>query len=279
MEKSMKGLFAVCLSMLTVGMLAMLAGTVSADGWGVHNSLHFTNAETKAYAEDSDNDGFDDYIKVEFNVDHNAYAPHEVTVRANLYEGTWKLDSSYITYRAEGKKVDVHTLYLYPPLERPGTYKVQLILRPHEESDDYDIVDQYVTSVYFHRNWYPVADAGEDIFYELPKDTPDDQVKVTITFDASHSYDKDGTIVSYKWDFGDGTTATGMVVSHTFTAFGNYRVTLTVTDNDGYSCVDIIYVSIYKPWSLPGFEALTVLAALGVIGAGMVLLSRRLRRC
>jgi PKD repeat protein/archaellum component FlaF (FlaF/FlaG flagellin family) len=54
-----------------------------------------------------------------------------------------------------------------------------------------------------------------------------------INFDASASYDSDGTITSYNWDFGDGNTATGITVSHTYSDNGSYSVTLTVTDNSG----------------------------------------------
>jgi len=57
----------------------------------------------------------------------------------------------------------------------------------------------------------------------------------TISFDASDSYDPDGTIVSYVWDFGDGTNATGVSVDHAYENNGTYTVTLTVTDNDGTS--------------------------------------------
>ncbi|MCX6094116.1 MAG: PKD domain-containing protein [Candidatus Bipolaricaulota bacterium] len=56
-----------------------------------------------------------------------------------------------------------------------------------------------------------------------------------ITFDASDSFDFDGTIVDYSWDFnGDGAAdATGVSVVHTFEAAGRRSVTLTVTDDAG----------------------------------------------
>lgn len=56
-----------------------------------------------------------------------------------------------------------------------------------------------------------------------------------ITFNAGCSSDPDGTIVSYHWDFGDGTTATGVSPVHTYAVSGGYSITLTVTDNQGYS--------------------------------------------
>ena len=56
-------------------------------------------------------------------------------------------------------------------------------------------------------------------------------VNQTLTFNASTSYDPDGFITEYEWQFDDGANATGEVVTHTYTSTGNYTVTLTVTDN------------------------------------------------
>ncbi|AMM21989.1 hypothetical protein AX769_19865 [Frondihabitans sp. PAMC 28766] len=56
---------------------------------------------------------------------------------------------------------------------------------------------------------------------------------LTLAFDATGSSDPDGTVASYAWTFGDGTTATGATPSHTFASAGTYAVKLTVTDNQG----------------------------------------------
>src|SRR4051812_33880308 len=55
----------------------------------------------------------------------------------------------------------------------------------------------------------------------------------TVAFDGTGSKDADGTITSYAWTFGDGTTGTGAAPSHTYATGGTYTVGLTVTDNGG----------------------------------------------
>src|SRR5262249_17805797 len=51
-----------------------------------------------------------------------------------------------------------------------------------------------------------------------------------ITFDGSTSSDPDGDPLTYRWSFGDGTTATGVTATHTFAQVGNYTVSLVVND-------------------------------------------------
>lgn len=53
---------------------------------------------------------------------------------------------------------------------------------------------------------------------------------VTIDFDGSKSLDLNGDPLTYAWNFGDGETASGAQVSHTFDEEGSYKVSLTVSD-------------------------------------------------
>jgi len=58
-------------------------------------------------------------------------------------------------------------------------------------------------------------------------------VGTPVQFNGSGSFDGDGFITAYSWNFGDGTSGTGSTPTHTYAAAGLYTVTLTVTDNDG----------------------------------------------
>jgi PKD repeat protein len=83
---------------------------------------------------------------------------------------------------------------------------------------------------------------GPDAAFTVSDDTPDQGQ--SITFDAGPSTDPQGSISDYSWDFGDGTTSTGEVVSHTFDSYGKYVVELNVTDDDGFrdTMTKIIFV-------------------------------------
>ena len=54
-----------------------------------------------------------------------------------------------------------------------------------------------------------------------------------VSFDAAGSHDPDGTITSYVWSFGDGTSGAGAYIEHTYAAAKTYTVSLLVTDDEG----------------------------------------------
>jgi chitodextrinase len=59
--------------------------------------------------------------------------------------------------------------------------------------------------------------------------------QMIIRFDGRRSYDPDGIIVSYTWDFGDGQTSTEAYVAHHYQTGGTYLVSLVVVDNSNLS--------------------------------------------
>ena len=85
-----------------------------------------------------------------------------------------------------------------------------------------------------------------------------------VTFNASDSIDPDGEIVDYSWDFGDGDSAKGEIVTHTYAEDGEYTIVLAVTDDDdlGNNVSQSIEVKDfdegdllfgYGIWAVPGF--------------------------
>jgi len=91
---------------------------------------------------------------------------------------------------------------------------------------------------------YPLMERFENYFAPTENEPPiasftyspeNPVVNQTITFDASSSYDLDGSITNYEWDFGDGniTNTTHEIIKHSYSEAGSYKVTLTVKDDKG----------------------------------------------
>ncbi len=74
-------------------------------------------------------------------------------------------------------------------------------------------------------NQAPVANVNADV-------TSGD-VTLTVNFTGSDSYDPDGSVVDYRWDFGDGSVSNAVNPSHSYTSPGQFTTTLTVTDDGG----------------------------------------------
>jgi PKD repeat protein/glucose/arabinose dehydrogenase len=56
---------------------------------------------------------------------------------------------------------------------------------------------------------------------------------LTVEFSSEGSSDADGDELTFEWDFGDGETATGATVTHTFDEPGTFNVRLTARDSTG----------------------------------------------
>jgi len=65
-----------------------------------------------------------------------------------------------------------------------------------------------------------------------------------IVFDGTGSTDEDGSITSYSWSFGDGSTSDDATPTHLYNTAGNYTVSLTVEDEDGATDTQSTYAII-----------------------------------
>lgn len=105
---------------------------------------------------------------------------------------------------------------------KPGIFTVTLKV----EDDSNSPCNFHSSSLTVTVNSKPVAAAGNDMIAAV-----DEQ----ISFNAGLSYDTDGEISKFDWNFGDGNTSSGEKVSHKYSKPGKYSVTLTVIDNTGAS--------------------------------------------
>ncbi len=152
-----------------------------------------------------------------------------------------------------------------------GSYPVTLTVFDARGASDTDTVTVAVGGA---ANQEPVAVAAA---------TPTTgNAPLAVSFSAAGSSDADGTIVTYRWDFGDGGISNGANASHTYTVSGNYTATLTVTDDRGASDTDTVLVRVRatacQPATIGGpvtFDVATL--AIPLIGL-LPAMSRRSRR-
>ena len=90
---------------------------------------------------------------------------------------------------------------------------------------------------------YEVVDAAPPVAIAA-YDNPRPLVGETVTFDGSWSFDPDGTIVRYIWQFGDGAVAEGMYATHAYAHCGVYEVRLTVVDDSMLSDDNVVYITV-----------------------------------
>lgn len=136
------------------------------------------------------------------------------------FDGTksYDKDGSLIEYKwnfGDGKIINAaKATHSY---STPGKYLVYLTVK----DDSKTTTDTSTDSVFIIVNKAPKSIAGEDLYLN----------NGLASFNASGSFDEDGTITKYEWDFGDGSKSEGPLVEHSYKVPGVYRVILKVTDN------------------------------------------------
>jgi len=108
---------------------------------------------------------------------------------------------------------------------------------------------------------YYVWDARDEIYFYGGETTPSLNIPpvarfafspqtglfpLEVTFDGSASYDPDGSIVRYDWDFGDGGTGSGKKINYIYQTWGTFPITLSVVDNRGAVGAEVKAIEILR---------------------------------
>ena len=169
----------------------------------------------------------------------------------------WDLGDGNISYSPQ-------VLHSYA---RHGTYSVTLTVQ--DDQGNWSAPASFIVTV---NNTLPVA--------RFRVDRAQGGAGRTFVFDGSGTSDIDDPVenLSYRWDFGDGATAEGINVSHTYSVVGGYQVTLTVEDGAGGRASRSATVQVSGEtareagWMMP---AIVAAAAVIVVSAVAILLVRK----
>lgn len=159
-----------------------------------------------------------------------------VTLRAEIAVGQSFVDFGTLSNRVVSTGSDGRTQLTYtaPPAPPPNATDdviVNVLVTP--VGSNYANATSRTVSIRLARPGVILPPNGVPVprFFYSPSSPKEDE---NVRFDGSASTD-DGTIVSYVWNMGDGRVRTGVQVNHSYSLAGTYRVTLTVTDDRGFT--------------------------------------------
>lgn len=174
-------------------------------------------------------------------------------------------DGSLVQYNwnfGDGTRENVTTPIHTHRFATAKTYTITLVV-----VDNADLASEAVSKTYpVQTQPQPQPHSPSASFFVSQQQAP---AGTLLEFNAEDSADDDGTIVSYTWDFGDGTPIVTETVNKTMHAFnreGTFTVTLTVTDDDGLtgSISHPVTVGIFIPTGTTFFTTTNLI----FIGAG-----------
>lgn len=204
------------------------------DGTGLSGNLHLRNQQIRDYCE-ANNKILYDFEDIEsYDPDGRYFGDKNVTYTCNYYiivnnsvqSGNWATEwQNSHTEGVDWYQCDsAHSEPLNANLKAYAAWWLWVRIAGWDDDSLVNI---------------PIANAGAD----QSASSGD-----LVFFDGSDSYDSDGTIISYEWDFGDNGSATGVHANHRFRGTPNnsetYTVTLTVVDDSGASGTDTANVTV-----------------------------------
>ena len=147
---------------------------------------------------------------------------------------------------------DGTTLTTFSP-QVTHTYSVANSYTVRLEVDDGTATSQASSTVL---DILPVSSGGSDTSGPeavIQANTAAGTAPLAVTFDGSSSSSSTAgsSIVQYAWSFGDGTTASGAIAQHTYTAAGSYTVTLVVTDTNAQQGQATTTITVTAATTLP----------------------------
>ncbi|MGQ9582726.1 MAG: PKD domain-containing protein [Thermoplasmatota archaeon] len=121
---------------------------------------------------------------------------------------------------------------------RSGSYRPRLTVRDNDGAEAHALVEVEV------RNLPPTASA------RAPRTSVEEDAPVELNASGSSDTPSDIGLLHYRWDFGDGSSAEGARVNHSYPKKKRYTVVLTVTDDDGESATAELSISVRNvdPW-------------------------------
>jgi len=165
-------------------------------------------------------------VTADAGVDLNGNVGEELTFDASSSIITPVAEAGTITYQWDWDndgEYDLTTENLTAKhiFDNAGEYQVKLKVTAFENIES---TDTLVVKI----NAYPVAD---------PRGPYEGTAGQEITFDGSASTDSDGNISEYVWDFGDGSSGSGVTPVHTYAEAGTYSISLEVKDDSGAASI------------------------------------------
>lgn len=164
---------------------------------------------------------------------HYSYDPDGI-----LIEYRWDFENDGL-FDTEWKK-DILITHSY---STPGNYTIKLQVKDNDQATG---VAQFIITIIRLTPplQLPIAQANGP--YQA-------YVNQTITFYSNDSYDPDGIIMNYTWDFGDKTLSYEQNPEHIYIQPGNYIAILTITDTDNLSNIALasVYIREYKETIVP----------------------------